>query len=167
MCIAQAFQQEMKLQSPAFLVILRAVKSEGKDGQSGENTSTEVDKIKREDFPNNIWRVCKEFKVVFPKDLPKGGPPRCMGHEFKIDLEPDIAPITDPSTSSVCSSCKERRHKLIQCLSMALFASLNTHGVPWLYLCQRKMAAFSSVSITIGWIGKLSGISINYRYLKR
>ena len=31
---AKAFQQEMKFQSPAFLGILRAVKSEEKDGQS-------------------------------------------------------------------------------------------------------------------------------------
>ena len=93
LCSAKAFQQEMKLQLPTFLGILRAVKSEDKDGQSGEDTSTEVEKIKREDLPNDIWGICEEFKVVFPKDLPKGVPPRRMGHEFKIDLEPDIAPI--------------------------------------------------------------------------
>ena len=34
LCSAKAFQQEMKLQSPAFVGILRAVKSEDKDGQS-------------------------------------------------------------------------------------------------------------------------------------
>ena len=50
LCSAKAFQQEMKLQSPAFVGILRAVKSKDKDGQSGEDTSTEVEKIKREDF---------------------------------------------------------------------------------------------------------------------
>ena len=60
MCTAKAFQQELKSQSPAFLGILRAVKSEEKDGQSGEGTSTEVAKIKREDLPDNIWRVCQE-----------------------------------------------------------------------------------------------------------
>ena len=32
LCSAKAFQQEMKLQSPAFVGILRAVKSEDKDG---------------------------------------------------------------------------------------------------------------------------------------
>ena len=86
----------MKLQSPAFVGILRAVKSEDKDGQSGENTLTEVEKIKREDLPNNIWSICKEFKAVFPKDLLKGVPPRRMGHEFKIDLELDKTPIYRP-----------------------------------------------------------------------
>ena len=93
MCTANAFQQEMKLQSLAFLGILRAVKSEDKDGQSSEDTSIEVDKIKREDLPNDIWRICEEFKAVFPEDLLKGVPPRRMRHGFKIDLEPDMAPI--------------------------------------------------------------------------
>ena len=51
LCSTNAFQQEMKLQSPAFLGILRVVKSEDKDGQSGEDTSAEVEKIKKEDLP--------------------------------------------------------------------------------------------------------------------
>ena len=76
----------MKLQSPAFVGILRGVKSEDKDGQSGEDTSTEVEKITREDLPDDIWSICEEFKAVFPKDLPKGVPPRRMGHEFKLIL---------------------------------------------------------------------------------
>ena len=46
LCSAKAFQQEMKLQSLAFVGILRAGKREDKDGQSGEDTSTEVEKIK-------------------------------------------------------------------------------------------------------------------------
>ena len=96
MCTAKAFQHELKNQSPAFLGILRAVKSEDKDGQSGEGTSTEVTKLQREDLPDNVWRVCQEFEAIFPKDLPKGVPPRRMGHEFKIDLEPDTAPIHRP-----------------------------------------------------------------------
>ena len=96
LCSAKAFQQEIKLQSPTFVGILRAVKSEDKDGQSGEDTSTEVEKINREDLPDDIWSICKEFKVVFHKDLPKGVPPRRMGHEFKIDLELDKTPIYRP-----------------------------------------------------------------------
>ena len=51
--------------------ILRAVKSEDKDGQFGEDTSTEVEKIKREDLLDDIWSICEEFKAVFPKDYPK------------------------------------------------------------------------------------------------
>ena len=59
------------------------VKSKYKDGQSGEDTSTEIEEIEREDLSDSIWRIYEEFKVVFPKDLLKGVPPRRMGHEFK------------------------------------------------------------------------------------
>ena len=55
-----------------------------------------MQKIKREDLPDSIWTVCEKFAVVFPKDLPKGVPPRRMGRKFKIDLEPDTAPIHRP-----------------------------------------------------------------------
>ena len=96
MCSAKAFKQKIKFQSPTFVGILRAVKSEDIEGQSEEDASSEVQMIKRDDLLDSIWQVCEEFLVVFPKDLPKGVPPRRMGHEFKIDLEPDIAPIHRP-----------------------------------------------------------------------
>ena len=51
---------------------------------------------KKGNFPDNIWRICKEFQVVFHKDLPKGAPPKRMGHGFKIDLELDTAPVHRP-----------------------------------------------------------------------
>ena len=92
MCSAKAFQQEMKLQSEIFVGFLRAVKSEGMEGQS----SSEVQKIKWEDFANCIWQACAEFVAIFPKNLLKGVPPKRMGYEFKIDLKPDTAPIHKP-----------------------------------------------------------------------
>ena len=96
MCTAKEFQQELKSQSPAFLGILRAVKSEEQDGQFGESIATKMGKVKKEDLLDNIWRVCDEFKAVFPRDLPIGVPPRRMGHEFKIDLELNTTPIHRP-----------------------------------------------------------------------
>ena len=109
----------MKLQSLAFVGILRAVKSKEKEGRSGEDTSTEVEKIKREDLPDDIWIICKEFKAIFPKDLPKGVPPRRMGHEFKIDLEPDTALIHRPIYKLSPLEYKKPEHRSIQCSSMA------------------------------------------------
>ena len=76
--------------------ILRAVKSEHTEGQSGEDPSSEVQKIKWEDLHDSIWKVCEEFAAVFPKDLPKAVPPWQMGRECKIDLEPDTTPIHRP-----------------------------------------------------------------------
>ena len=78
-----------ELQSQAFLGILRAVKSGYVEGQA----SSEVKKINREDLPDNICQVHEEFAAVFLKDLSRGVPPRRIGNEFEVDLEPDTAPI--------------------------------------------------------------------------
>ena len=40
--------------------------------------------------------MCEEYADIFPKDLPKGLPPKRLGHEFKIDLEPDTKPVHRP-----------------------------------------------------------------------
>ena len=67
------------------------------DCQFREDTSTKVQEIKREDFPDSIWKVCEKLlEEVFPKDLHKGVSPRQMEHEFKIDVEPDTALIHWP-----------------------------------------------------------------------
>ena len=63
------------------------MKSEDVEGQSGEDPSSEVQNIKWEDLSDSIWKVCDIFAGAVPKDLPKGVPPRQMGHEFKIDLD--------------------------------------------------------------------------------
>ena len=47
MCSAKAFQQEMKLQSQAFVGILESRQIRGRRGQSGEDTSSKVQKIKQ------------------------------------------------------------------------------------------------------------------------
>ena len=61
-----------------------------------DRTPQQVQKMKREDLSNSIWRVCEEFEAVFPKGLLNGIPPRRMGHKFKIDIKPDTAPIYRP-----------------------------------------------------------------------
>ena len=96
MCSAKAFHQEIQFQSQAFMGILRLVKSEDMESQSGEDSSSDIQNIRREDLPNNIWQVCHEFAAVFPKDIPKRVPPKRMEHELKIDLKPDTAPIHWP-----------------------------------------------------------------------
>ena len=55
----------------------------------GEQVPSDVHKIKREGLPKEIWKVCEEYVDIFPSDLPKGLPPKRLGYEFKIDLEPD------------------------------------------------------------------------------
>ena len=62
----------------------------------GEQVPSDVHKIKREGLPEEIWKVCEEYVDIFPSDLPKGLPPKRLGHEFKIDLEPDTKPVHRP-----------------------------------------------------------------------
>ena len=82
--------------------------------------NSEVQKIKWEDMLDSICRVCEEFAVVFLKDLLKGVPPIWMGQEFKIDLDPNTAPIHRPIYSSARSSFRRQRRKSIRCSSMVL-----------------------------------------------
>ena len=94
--------------------------------------------------------MCKEFKAVFPKDLPKGDPPRRMGHEFKIDLEPDIAVIHLPIYKL---SPLELQEAKTQIDSMLEHGCIRPSQSPWgapIYLYQRKTAAFDFVSSTVG-----------------
>ena len=45
----------------------------------------------REDMPECIKAVLKEYEDIFPQDLPPGLPPMRMGHEFRIDLQDDMS----------------------------------------------------------------------------
>lgn len=54
----------------------------------------------QQDLPQEIEAVLREFQDVFPKYLPPGLPPIRMGHKFMIDLEDDMPPVHQPSTSS-------------------------------------------------------------------
>ena len=50
----------------------------------------------REDLPAKIKAVLNDYDDVFPKDLPPGLPPIRKGHEFKIELKDDAAPVHLP-----------------------------------------------------------------------
>ena len=145
MCSAKEFQQEMKLQSLSLLGDIESGQIRGKDGQSGEDTSIEVEKIKREDLPDDIWRICEEFKAVFPKDLPKGVPPNGWGHEFKIDLEPDTIPIHQPIYKLSPLELQETKTQIDSMLEHSFIRPSQSPWVPWFYSFQRKTAAFGSV----------------------
>ena len=67
-----------------------------KEKVKGEQVPSDVHKIKREDLLEEIWIVCEEYANIFLSDLPKGLPPKGLGHEFKIDIEPDTKPVHRP-----------------------------------------------------------------------
>ena len=80
----------------AFLGIIRLVK-EDSEGMEAPEESTTIQKPKWDQaLPPQIRAVIEEFDDVFPQDLPLGLPPLRQGHEFKIDLEDDVAPVHRP-----------------------------------------------------------------------
>ena len=74
-------------------MFLRKVEESAEEKVEGEQVSSDVHKTKREGLPKEIWKVCEEYANLFPSDLPKGLPPKRLGHEFKVDLEPDNKPV--------------------------------------------------------------------------
>lgn len=63
--------------------ILRAVNLDKLNGPFEKDYPSDVEKIKRDNLPKEIWKICKKYVAVFPKDLSKGVPPKHMDHEFK------------------------------------------------------------------------------------
>ena len=47
-------------------------------------------------YTRSKWKVCDKYAKTFFSDVPKGLPLKRLGHEFKIDLEPDIKPVHRP-----------------------------------------------------------------------
>ena len=52
--------------------------------------------LQREDLPEQLKGILKEYADVFPDELPVGLPPVRKGHQFKIDLEDDVPPVHRP-----------------------------------------------------------------------
>ena len=97
-CSAKAFKRYLRKQKQpqAYVEFLRKVYELAEETVEGEEVPSDVHKIKREGLPEEIWKVCEEYTYIFPSDLPKGLPTKRLGHEFKIDLDPDTKPVHRP-----------------------------------------------------------------------
>ena len=95
MCSAKAFKRYLRKQKQpqAYVAFLRKVDESAEEKVKGAQVPSEVHKIKREGLPKEIWKVCEDCADIFPTNLSKGLPPKRLGHEFKIDLEPDTKPV--------------------------------------------------------------------------
>ena len=84
-----------KQATKAFIGFVRKVEesTEHKEESLSNLSSTQ---LLREDVPESIKAILKEYKDVFPDDLPVGLPPKRQGHEFKIDLEDNNPPVHRP-----------------------------------------------------------------------
>ena len=73
----------------AFLGFVWMVKEEDVTEKYKGKSDLGVVNLWREDLPEEIKAILKEYNDVFPKDLPPRLPPIRKGHEFKIELEDD------------------------------------------------------------------------------
>ena len=83
-----------------YLGVIRLVKQETREAvpvvPKKTETGCDVEKAFHQDIPQCVKEVLIEFKDVFPTDLPPGLPPVREGHEFRIDLEDNTAPVHKP-----------------------------------------------------------------------
>ena len=56
--------------------VLRAVREDKLEGPFWKKHPSNIEKINRDDLPEEIWKVCQNFAAILPKDLPKGVPPK-------------------------------------------------------------------------------------------
>ena len=98
MCSAKAFKRYLRKQKQpqAYVAFLWKVDESAKEKVDGEQVPLDIHKIKREGLSEEIWKVCEEYTDIFPSDLAKRLLPKRLGHEFKIDLEPDTIPLHRP-----------------------------------------------------------------------
>ena len=80
----------------AFLGMVRKVTETVEEREGKTQSDLYSSQLQREDIPEQIKGILKEYSDVFPDELPVGLPPKRMGHEFKIDLEDDVPPVHRP-----------------------------------------------------------------------
>jgi hypothetical protein len=88
--------------------------------------------------PPRVKMLLNEFDDVFPDDLPKGSPPQ-RSHDFKIELQPDAAPI-----KKVFTACRQRKQKNTRNNSMTFLKKVSynpvqAHGAHPSYLSTKRM----------------------------
>ena len=80
----------------AFLGFVRMVKEENVAMKYKGKSDLGAVHLWREALSIEIIIVLNEYEDLFPKDLPRGLPPICKGHELKIELEDDTPPVHWP-----------------------------------------------------------------------
>ena len=121
----------------AFLGVIRKVeelKEEDVATKYKGKSDLGVSHLWREDLPQEIEAVLKEFEDIFPKDLPPGLPPIRKGHEFKIDLEDDTPPVHRPIYKLSPLELEETRKQIEYMLEHGFIRpSESPYGAPVLF----------------------------------
>ena len=85
-------------------------------------------------MPKCIKVVLKEYRDIFPQDLPQGLPPVKMGYEFKIDLEDDTPLVHKPLYKLIPLKLEEAHKQIQYMLEHGFIRPLDSpYGAPVLF----------------------------------
>ena len=85
-----------KLATPAFMGMIRKVTETVEEREGKTQSDLYSSQLQREDLPDQLKGILKEYTDVFPDELPVGLPPVRKKHRCKIDLEDDVPPVHRP-----------------------------------------------------------------------
>ena len=89
-------------------------------------------------LPSPMRAVQGEFDDVFPLDLPFGFPPVCEGHEFKKELEDEVAPVHHPLYKMSSLKLEEAKKKIENILEHGFIRPLDSpDSAPVLFVTQK------------------------------
>ena len=123
----QLCRRAKKEKSPIFHVIVKNVAN--KSNNDNRNTAVEEDEIPRE-----LNEMLERYKDVFPKDLPKGLPPK-RPVEMKIDLIEGTNPKKGPIYKLSKLELEEMKQQIDELLALGLIRpSISPWGSPVLFI---------------------------------
>ena len=127
---AKAFNEYlMKQKQPQTCVVfLRKVDKIAEEKVKGVQVPSNVHKIKREGLLEELWKICAKYANIFPLNLPKGLPPKRLGHEFKIDLELDTKLEQEPIYKLSPLELEEAKRQIEYMLE---HSSIRPSELPW------------------------------------
>lgn len=82
--------------TPAFMGMIRKVMETVEEHEGKTQSDLYSSQLQREDLPDQLKGILKEYADIFPDELPVGLPPVHKGHQFKIDLEDGVPPVHRP-----------------------------------------------------------------------
>ena len=133
-----------------FLGFVRMVKEDNVAEKHKGKSDLGAVHLWREDLPEEIKAVLRKYDDVIPKDLPPGLPPIRKGHEFKIELEADTAPVHQPLYKLSPLELEESRKQIEYMLEHGFIRlSDSPYSAPVLFT-PKKMVHYGFVSIIGG-----------------
>ena len=154
MCSAKRLKRYLRKQKQpqTYVAFLRKVDESAEEKVEGEQVPSNIHKIKRKVLTEEIWKVCEEYANIFPSDLPKGLPPRRLGHEFNIGLEPQTKLVHRPIYKLSPLKLEEAKRQIEYMLEHDFIRPSESPRGALVRFAPQKIGAFGFALTTVGLI---------------